>query len=103
MSDLSERLFKHANDTINDWQGTADDWEAYARRTDAVCAEAARDIQRLTRELAEAKEALDEALPLLNHLSRETSTDHIGDEWLTPTAQRARNVAARFSALKEKP
>lgn len=33
---------------------------------------------------AEAAEALlKEAVPLLDHLSRETTTDHIGDDWLT--------------------
>ncbi len=91
MSDLTERLFKHANDIINDWQGTADDWEAYARRTDAICAEAARDIQRLTRELAEAREVI------------RRYGDKMRMSFAPPELQPAIDEAIAVRDLKEKP
>lgn len=45
---------------------------------------------------------LNDALPLLDHLSRETKTDHIGDDWLTQRAVRARKLATSIRAALPK-
>lgn len=48
--------------------------------------------------LADQTELLTQILPLLDHLRRETWTDHIGDEWTTTAAQKARTMAAEVRA-----